>query len=146
MARGDQFAAVSVSEQTGKTVHDYENDTFAVALCSNTAAAAANFTNISQFTKVTGGSYADQPNNPTWTRAGDVSTLQAANVGFAQDAAGPEDIRTAVLFNTQAGVVGNDDVVTVVDLTTDGTTPISLRTGAININFGSSPTLVNQRQ
>lgn len=143
MARGDQFAAVSASEQTGKTVHDWENDTFSVTLCSDTFVAAANFTNISQFTPVTPS--AVQPNNPTWTRSGANSTLQAPTVSFSQDAGGAEDIRTAVLHNTQAGVVGNDDVVTVVDLTTDGTTPVSLRTGAININFANSATLVVTR-
>lgn len=143
MAQGTQRAADSVGLQTGKTIHDWDaaGDQFTVALVSDTYAASEAFTNISQFTKVTGGSYADNNVTKTFTRSDETSTLQVANTSWAQDGAGPTDIRCAVLFNSDAGAVGQDDVISVIDLTADGTTPISLQTGALNINFSTSPTL-----
>ncbi len=139
MARGDQQAANTVSEQTGKKIHDWSVDTLVCALCSDTFAAVAAFTNFSQFTEVTGGAYAAQNPTLTWTLSAAKSTLQLGNLVWAQDASGPQDVRIAVVYNST--VVGQDDVVTVVDLTTDGTTPIDLQAGPLAVNFASSPTL-----
>ena len=151
MARGDQRAADSVSEQTGLKLQDYGVDQLAVILVSDTFAASADFINISQFTEVStaGTSYTGAQNTTgTWTRAAlsDQTNLQAGNVSWAQDASGPVDIRCAVLHNTAAGVVGNGDVITVVDMTADGTTPVSLQAGALNVNFASSVTMSVSRQ
>ena len=148
MARGDQLAADSVSEQTGLKLQDYANDQLAVMLASDTFAAAADFINISQFTEVSGTGYARQNTTGTWTRTGnsDISQLQAGDVSWAQNAGGPTDVRVAVLHNTAAGVVGNGDVITIVDMTADGTTPVSLQAGALNVNFSNSVTMRVQRQ
>jgi hypothetical protein len=141
-------AANTVSEQTGKAVQDYDTDTFAVTLCSDTFAASAAFTNISQFTAVASagwGESATKPNDPTWTLAGADSTLQAVSVSWLQDANGPENIQVAVLHNTGAGA-GNDDVTNVIDVAAaNAGNPVSLRTGALNVNFSASPTLVVTR-
>lgn len=141
MARGSQQAADSVSEQSGKKIHDWALDTFEVLLASDTFAAAANFTNRIQFTEVTGGAYAAKPTAVTWLRSGSNSTWQATSVTWATDASGPQDCRIAVVVNTQAGVVGNDDVLSIIDLTSDGTTPIDNQLNAIAVNFSSSPTI-----
>lgn len=148
MARGDQRAADSVSEQTGLKNQDYGVDQLQVALCSDTFAATADFINLSQFTQVaTGAGYTGPLNTTgTWIRAAnsDLTELQVGSVGWSQNAGGPADIRTAVLFNSAA--IGSGDVITVVDLTTDGTTPVSLVTGALNVNFANSVTMQVSRQ
>ena len=140
MPLGAQRAADSVSEQTGLKLQDYANDQLAVILVSDQFAATADFINISQFTEVA--------TTGTSTRAAlsDETQLQAGNVSWAQDAGGPTNIQCAVLHNTAAGVVGNGDVITVVDLTSDeGVTPVSLVAGALNINFASSVTMTVAR-
>ena len=139
MARGDQQAANAASEQIGKKVHDWVADTLQVALCSDTFAAVAAFVNFSQFTEVTGGIYSAQTPTKSFTRSGSKSTLQLGNLNWAQDPANPQDVRIAVVHNTT--VAGQDDVITVVDLTTDGTTPIDLQAAPLAINFASLPTL-----
>lgn len=128
-----------MSEQTGLAVQDYGADAFEVLLASDTFADAAAFINRSQFTEVAGGAYVAQPTIVTWSRVGDESTLQASNVAWPQDPSGPQDIRTAVLVNATA--VGLFDVITVVDLTADGTTPVDNQAVPININFALSPTV-----
>ena len=151
MPLGAQRAADSVSEQTGLKLQDYANDQLAVILVSNPFASTADFINISQFTEVatTGTSYTGAKNvTGTWTRdaLSDETRLEAGNVSWAQDAGGPTDIQCAVLHNKAAGVVGNGDVITVVDLTSDeGVTPVSLVAGALNINFASSVTMTVKR-
>ncbi len=148
MAQGDQRAADSVSEQTGKKVFDYAADQLKVLLASDTFAACADFTDVTQFTEVTGTGYTAGGENTTgtWTRSAnsDISELQAGDVSWAQDAGGPTDIRVAVLYSS---AVGADDVITVVDVTTDaGVTPVSLQAGALNVNFSNSVTMRVQRQ
>ena len=147
MPRGDQRAADSVSEQTGKKVFDYAVDQLKVLLASDTFDACADFTDTTDFTEVTGTGYTAGGENTTgtWTRGAnsDISQLQAGDVSWAQNAAGPTDIRVAVLYSS---AVGADDVITVVDLTTDGTTPVSLVAGALNVNFSNSVTMNVQRQ
>lgn len=136
--RGDQQAANSLSEQTGLKLHDFVADGLLCALCSNTYAAAAAFTDFSQFTEVTGGTYAAQTPTRSWTRSGGKSTLQLGNVSWSTDPANPQDVRTAVVYNP---VAASNDLITVVDLTADGTTPIDLQTDPLVVNFASSPTL-----
>lgn len=143
MARGAQVAANTVSEQIGKTTQNWSTDSYVVILCSDEFAAVAAFTNRSQFTEVSGGAYAPIAITQTFTRAGADSTFQATDVRWAIDASGPQDIRIAVVVNITA--VGQDDVLTVIDLTTDGTTPIDNQVDPISINFASSPTLVVSR-
>ena len=138
MAQGDQIAADSVSEQTGLEVHDWVADAFLVAICSDTYAAAAGFTNFTQFTEVTGGAYAAQAPTKSWTRSGSKSTLQLGNLLWSTDPANPQDARIAVVYNPTAA---SNNVVTIVDLTADGSTPIDMQTDPIAINFASSPTL-----
>ena len=149
MARGDARAADTLAEQFGKTVHSFgpAGDQLKAMLCSNTFAASEAFTNISQFTEVVGTGYTAGGNNITTTsfsRTDEVTTLQCADTSWAQNGAGPTDVRVCVLYNSAAGAVGNDDVLEVIDLTSDGTAPVSLQAGAINVNFSTNPTVQSQ--
>lgn len=136
MPQGEQQASDIVTEQTGKVVHNWVTDTLEVFLASNTYAAASGFTTKAQFTEVVGGAYAAQPQTQTWIRSGPDTTLQGTNVTWGTDPAGPQDIRIAVLNNVTA-----NEVVSIIDLTADGTTPIDNQANAIAVNFASSPTL-----
>jgi len=112
MARGDSRAPDVISEDQGEKVKDYAADVLKVALASDTFAACAAFTNFSQFTEVAGTGYTagGATSNSTWVRSGGVTDLGMANVGWAQNAAGPTNIRVAVVYDST--VLGSDDVIT----------------------------------
>ena len=143
MARGDSRGPDIVSEDQGETRKDYAGHVLKVALASNTFAASAAFVSLSQFTEVVGTGYTagGEISNATWDRTNNVTDLNMANVGWAQNAAGPTDIRTAVVYDDDASLAGSEDIITVIDLTTDGTTPVSLVAGALNINLSTNPVL-----
>lgn len=136
MPQGTQQALDPVSEQMGLATENWTTDVFEVRLMSDAYATAIGYTTLAQFTEVTGGAYAAQPCAVTWGRSGSKSTLQAANVAWTQDPSGPQDIRTAALVN-----VTQNTVLTVTDLTTDGTTPLDNQAVPININYALSATL-----
>lgn len=143
MARGDSRGPDIVSEDQGETRKDYAGHVLKVALCSDTFAASAAFISLSQFTEVAGAGYTagGEISNSTWDRAANITDLNMANVGWAQNASGPTDIRTAVVYDSDASLGGVEDVITVIDLTTDGSTPVSLVAGALNINLSTNPVL-----
>lgn len=143
MARGDQRATNAVSEQLGNATQDYGSDVIKVALCSDTYAASAAFTNFSQFTECSGTGYiaGGETSPATWTRSGSKSTLQLTTVSWSQNGAGPTDCRVAVAYNSDSGATDNDDVISVTDITVDGATAESLQVGPINVNYTTTPTL-----
>ncbi len=143
MARGDSRGPDSVSEDQGEIRKDYAGHVLKVALASDTFAASAAFVSFSQFTEVVGTGYTagGETSNSTWVRAGNVTDLGMANVGWAQNAAGPTDIRVAVIYDDDASLAGSEDVITVIDCTSDGTTPVSLVAGALNINLSTNAVL-----
>ena len=51
----------------------------------------------------------------------------------------PTDIRTALIYNTTHA--GTNDAIAYIDMTANGTTPISLQDGDITINSGTVFTL-----
>ncbi len=143
MARGDSRGPDIVSEDQGEIRKDYAGHVLKVALASNTFAASAAFVSFSQFTEVVGTGYTagGETSNSTWVRAGNVTDLGMANVGWAQNAAGPTDIRVAVIYDDDASLAGSEDVITVIDCTSNGTTPVSLVAGALNINLSTNAVL-----
>ena len=151
MARGDQTAFDSVSEATGETVHDFTpstGDSLKVALVSDAITAIVAQTNLADFTEVVGSGYTAGGENTTitaWTRSGATTQLNVTDVGWLQDAAGPTDIKTAILYNSSK--LGQDDAITYIDLTEDGgVTPVSLQVGALNIDLSTNPPLFSTRR
>jgi len=136
MARGDQENLNPVSEQMGLVAEDWTTDAFEVQLVSDDYASAIGFSALVDFTEVSGGVYAAKACPVTWTRSGGKTTLQASDVSWAQDGAGPQDVRCAILVNTTAVAV-----LTVVDMTLDGTTPIDNQVAPISVNYSLSATI-----
>ena len=130
MAAGDSKLAQEYPLQAGKGAYNNSTDTFRIAFCSNTYASidatAAPF-NLSLVTPVSGGNFPATPTaltGVTWTRTGAVSTLDYANLAtIAKNASNPATIRTAVIYNDTST---SDDIYKVVDLTSDGSTPIDV--------------------
>ena len=78
----------------------------------------------------------------TWTQAGDTSTLDCADFSFTADPANPITGRCVVIYNNTST---SDDVFCVVDITTDGTTPVDTTQGltySVNAS-GVGETVVN---
>ncbi len=112
---------------------------FGIRLISNTGDLSTTATpNIADFTQVTGGTYADKTGlTLTWSQTGGTATLAlGANQTWSQDGSGPTDIRKALIYQTTGGAA-----LGYVDMTTDGTAPISLQDGDITINAGTIFTL-----
>ncbi len=144
MAQGTQVAFDTLSEATGELIHDFTpttGDTIKVALVSEAIGAITTQTNLSQLSEVTGTGYTaggETSAITAWSRTGAVSSLGLSDVGWAQDPAGPTNIKTAIVWNSSK--VGQDDMLTFIDLTVDnGTTAISLIAGALNINLSTNP-------
>ena len=97
-------------------------------------------TDSSAFTEVTGPGYTagGEALVNSWTRAAGVSTYDStANASWSKTSGGPANIKTAVVYDTDAG--NTEDVVCYVDMTTDGgVTPISLDAGNISITWNAN--------
>lgn len=142
MAQGDYKTFNQTALALGNAGFNFASDTFATAFLSDTYASVdvTNPTpNISDYTEVTGGTYAAKNLiNPTWTLAGTIATFDADNFEGANEwardpASGPTDIRTAIVYKVAGG-----DALGVMDLTTDGTTPLSLQAAPIAIQWNSN--------
>ena len=150
MARGTQIAFDVFSEAPGETIHNLTpttGDTIKVALVSNTAATLGAQTNLSALTEVTGGTEYVAGGATSaitaWSRTGAVTSLGLSDVSWAQDASGPQDIRCAVVWNSSK--VGQDDLLTYIDLTLDGTTPVDLQAAPLSIDLSTNPPIVSTR-
>lgn len=72
----------------------------------------------------------------TWAQTSGVGTFDAADVLWTSAASGdPATIKVAVVYSDTAT---NKDAVGFIDMTTDGTTAISLLTGNVGINWNAS--------
>jgi len=74
--------------------------------------------------------------NPSVVESGDVVTYDADDPAtWVQNAGGPVNVKTAIVYLDDA----NDFAVGFIDMTVDsGTTPVSLASGDISVNFGAS--------
>ena len=142
MAQGSVYTFEEFTKYIGDGSHDLDNDSFKIMLLSNThnsTIAVANTTpDSADYTEVTGTNYTagGEAVTVTWTEVGGVATLATtAAATWSQNAAGPADIRTALLYNTTHA--GTNDAICYIDMTADGTTPISLADGDITINTGT---------
>lgn len=140
MAQGDVTTFEEFKKEIGNGTFDLDAaGAFSIALISNTGDLSATATpNIADFTEVTGGTYAAKTGlTLSWTEAAGTATLALqANQTWTSDAAGPTDIRKALIYQTTGGAA-----LGYVDMTADGTTPISLQAGDITINSGTIFTL-----
>lgn len=130
MAQGDSKLANEYALQSGNGRYNNSTDTFRIFFCSDTYAsidANAAPLNLSSVTQVGGGNFPIGGvvlTGVTWTRSGAVSTLDYNDLAtIVKNASNPATIRTAVIVNDTSP---SDDIYKIVDLTTDGSTPIDV--------------------
>ena len=146
MAQGTVYTFEEFRLNIGDGSHDLNTDVFNVMLLSNThntTIAVANATpDSADYTEVVGTGYTAGgiALTVTWTEAAGTATFAISNSpAWTQNGAGPTDIRTALIYNTSH--IGTNDAIAYIDMTADGTTPISLVDGDITINAGTLFTL-----
>ena len=146
MAQGTVYTFEEFRDYIADGSHDLDNDSFSVMLLSNTHAstiAVADTTpDSADYTEVTGTGYTAGgiALTTTWTEAAGTATFAFSNSpSWTQNGAGPTDIRTALIYNTTHA--GTNDAIAYIDMTANGTTPISLQDGDITINSGTVFTL-----
>ena len=132
MARGDSKASAAYNQNAYNGAYNHSTDTIAWSLVSNTYAsidvnaaslALADLTIIaSAGNYVAGTAWAGK----TWAKSGATSTLDGDNITVAADAANPVTACCIAFYNDTSAT---DDVICVVDITTDGTTPVDLTNG-----------------
>jgi len=130
MAAGDSKLSQEYVLQSGNGAYNNSTDAFRIFFCSDTYAAIdATQTpfNLSDVTQVGGGNFPIVGivlTGVTWTRSGAVSKLDYNDLAtIAKDPSNPTTIRTAVIVNDTSA---SFDIYKVVDLTSDGSTPIDV--------------------
>ena len=92
------------------------------------------------YTEVTGTGYTagGEAITVTWTEAGGTATFEVttATTTWTQDASGPTNINTALIYNTTHA--GTNDAVAFMDMRDGGTTAISLQDGDITITWAAN--------
>lgn len=141
MARGDLVVFDKVPLHLGEEVHTLNAADTIKCMLSSTAVGSitGQETATSSFTEVSGDNYTAGGATLTCTygESSGVTTFDSTtNPSWTQHATGPNDIRTAIVYNATAA--GVKDVLCYVDMTNDGTTAISLRDGDISITWSGS--------
>jgi len=126
------------ARQIGLEIHNFVSggEDYEAYIINNTKVAAATDAtpDISDYTEVSGGTYAFKTlANQDFTLSGAIATFVADALLWAQDAgSGPEDCYQVVL------VLDGAECFAFIDLTLDGgTTPLSLKAAPIGLNFGA---------
>lgn len=148
MAQGTLTVFEAFAETIGDGSHDLDNDTFKVMLISNqvggtpTIAADDLTPDSGDYTEVVGTNYAPGGGGTagaaltvTYSQTGGACpfTVTSGTITWTQHAAGPTDIRTALLYNTTHA--GGNDAIAFIDMTANGVDPVSLVDGNITLTF-----------
>lgn len=132
MARGDSKRASAYEHNKGLGAYNNATDSFRWSFVTDTFAsidANAASLNISDVTLVgAGGNYTPGTliANTSWVQSGDTSTLDGDDFSFAADALNPTTVKCLVIFNDTSA---SDDILKIVDITTDGTTDVDTTQG-----------------
>ena len=139
MATGDVTIFEEVSEMIGEKTFNLASDTLKLGLIDNTAAPTAadatpRWGDYSANEVSTAGGYTANGitlTSVTYTEAGGVATLDAANVSLTQDAGGFTDAYWGIIYDDTAT---NDEAIGFVEL--GG--PVSEQAGPVAINWNAS--------
>ena len=142
MAQGDLICFDSFTEQVGAGTHNLATaggDAIKVMLVSEAVSAIAAQTDSSQFTEVSGTGYTAGGAALTnaFSRSGGTSTYDStADAAWTKNAAGPTNIKMAIIYNSAAA---SNDAIAYVDMTADGgTTAVSLQDGNVSLAWNAS--------
>lgn len=146
MAIGDAKAATAFVKKAFEGDYDLPTDTISWSFVTNPFAsidANAATLDMGDLTVVaSSGNYTAGTalTGVTWTQAGNVATLDSDDISVAADAANPASVTCLAIYdNTSA----TDDVLVVVDLTNDGTTPQTTVNGFTDTIAGILTATVN---
>lgn len=132
MARGDSKRASAYEYNKGLGAYNNSTDVFKWSFVTDNYSAIdvdAATLNMSSVTVVaSAGNYVAGTTiaNTTWTQTTDTSTLDGDDFSFAADGSNPTTVRCLVIYNDTSAA---DDIVKVVDITTDGTTQVDTTQG-----------------
>lgn len=131
------------SKTLGDGSHKLDTDSFKVMLITEQVGGTPSIAppdaspDSSNYTEVTGTGYIPGGAEVvcSWTEANGTSTFQvtSGNTTWAQDASGPTNIKTALLYNINH--VGLIDAIGFMDITVDGVTAVSMQTANIDITW-----------
>lgn len=153
MAQGSIYLFEEFSKTIGDGSHTLGSDAFKVMLLSSQHAVDILVSDPTPdsadvgYTEVTGGtSYVagGAVITCTWTEVGGIATFKvtSGDTVWVADASGPTDIRTALIYNTTHA--GTNDAIGYIDMTTDGSTPVSLQAGDVSILWTNQQNIFTQ--
>jgi hypothetical protein len=137
MAQGTATLFNEYSEALVRGTHAWGTHTFKIALITTLPVATQATPTLSDFTEVSGGSYASVTATVSISRTLGVTTIDITNNPvWSQDGSGPTNIKAALIYNdTSSG----DQAVLFIDMTTDsGTTAVSMQAGDVSLTFNAS--------
>lgn len=132
MARGDAKKASAYDKNKGDGDYNNGTDVFKWSLITDTFAsvdANAATLNMSSVTEVaSSGAYTAGTTiaNTVWSQSGDTSTLDGDDFSVAANASNPTTGRCIAIYNDTSAA---DDIVAIVDITTDGSTAVDITPG-----------------
>ena len=138
MAAGDLVVFNEAKQNIGNGLLDLSVTTdFSLALITTLPTAADLTPDFADYTEVSGTNYALVALTTSWVEAaGTVTFDSSVNPSWTQHAAGPTDIKAALVYSETAA---GEDALCFIDMTTDGgTTAISLVDGDISITFAGT--------
>lgn len=141
MARGDSKQFSYYNDLMGEGVIDHTSDVLKWVFITESYASVVTSTvdaKLSDFTQVaSSGNYVANSTiaNTTWTFDGSQSTLDGDDWTFAADPSNPTTARCVLIYNDSTV---SKNALKVVDLTTDGTTPVDTTTGAFTYTVNAS--------
>lgn len=137
MAQGTAALFNEFSEEFARGTHAFGTHTFTIALITTLPVVTQTTPTLSDFTVVSGGSYANVNATVSISRTGAQTTIDITNnPTWSQDGSGPTNIRAALIYNNTDAT---DKCVGFIDMTTDnGTTPVSMQAGDVSLTFNAS--------
>ena len=132
MAVGTSKRASAYIRGMGLGTYNNSTDVFKWCLVTNTYAsidANAATLNMSSVTKVaSAGNYVQDTTiaNTSWAQSTNTNTLDGDDFSFAADGSNPTTARCLVIYNDTSA---SDDILKIVDLTSDGSTPADTTLG-----------------
>ena len=135
MAQGTAALFNEFSEQLARGNHAFATNTYRIKLITTLPVVTQTTPTISDFTEVSGGSYASVVGTIAISRVNGQTTVDITNnPTWSQDGSGPTNIKAAVIDDTTA-----NKLVGFIDMTTDnGTTPVSMQAGDVSLTFNAS--------
>ena len=137
MAQGTAALFNEYSEEVARGTHAWATHVYKIALITTLPVITQTTPTLSDFTVVTGGSYASVTATVSISRVLAQTTIDITNnPTWSQDGSGPTNIRAALIYNDTDA---SDKAVGFIDMTTDsGTTPVSMQAGDVSLTFNAS--------